>query len=195
MPPSNVNKHANRHRSRPVKRGLIGAVMLISLAGTSMIAAAQQQNAPPPTQTPYFAQHAVQAGTKNCAAAYPELGAMVTQGANYSVVSSWNKAAPDAHPIQGLTGIAIESPQYSGPAAAIVFAAPTVAGCAGNAVRIVPFPQACAVLAKQLPTGSHLVRNLSGTDLYEIGGGTGQVMLMSGGADICIAISVNRMES
>jgi hypothetical protein len=58
----------------------------------------------------------------------------------------------------------------------------------------VPFPQACSVIAGRLPTGSQLVRDLSGTALYETQGTGGQVMLMNGAADSCIAISVGRIE-
>lgn len=168
-----------------VARGSLGALLLVSLGS----AAAQQ--APPPSSS-LFSQHAQQAGVKACASVYPALGAMVTGASAYVVASSWNTGAPDAHPVQGLVGVMIDAPQYRGPAAGVVLAAPTADGCAGGAVRIVPFPQSCAEVAKQLPAGSRLVRDLSGTPLYDIGGDQGQVMLLDGQKS-CIAISVNRI--
>lgn len=85
MTPSNANKFASPQRSGKVRRGLFGAFMLVSLGGVPTIAAAQQPNMSSPPQSPYFAQHAEQAGVNNCAAAYHELGAMVAQGGSFDM--------------------------------------------------------------------------------------------------------------
>lgn len=168
---------------------------LAALLVAASASAAVQQGAPiPPSPPPsLFAQHAQQAGLKACAAAYPALGAMVASGADYNVASSWNTEAPDAHPMQGLVGMTVGAPQYKGPAVGVVLATPTPGGCTGGAIRIVPFPQTCAVIAQQLPAGSKLVRDLSGTPLYQIGGNQGQVMLLSA-QEGCVTISINRID-
>jgi len=190
----------NRSKSLGARSGHVawriglGALLLVSLGAA--IDATPLQNVPQqprPASTSLFAQHVAQAGLKRCATAYPALGAMVAKGATYNVASSWNTKAPDANPIQGLVGLTLAIPQYQGPAAGVVFAAPTAAnGCAGNAVRVIPFPQSCPVIVKQLPAGSRLLRDMAGTAIYEIGGSQGQVMLISAKTN-CVAVSINRI--
>jgi hypothetical protein len=66
-------------------------------------------------------------------------------------------------------------------------------GCVGSAIRIVPFPQSCAAIAQELPAGSKLLRTMSGTSLYEMGGRQGQVILLNNQKG-CAAISVNQID-
>jgi hypothetical protein len=182
-------------RRRIASRAVLGAVLFMSLGGAIDAAALQNVPVQPRPSAPgpsLFAQHASQAGVKRCAAVYPALGAMVAEGSTYNVASSWNKQAPDAHPVQGLVGLSLKNAQYQGPAAGVVFAAPTASGCVGDAVRVIPFAQSCPLIVKQLPAGSHLLRDMEGSALYEVGGTGGQVMLIGGKAG-CTAISVNQI--
>lgn len=179
-----------RSMSAAMRGASAGALIFTCLSGVTVFAASAQQNAQP--QATPFVQHVRQAGLKACAAAYPALGQMMAGGSPYAVISSWNRKAPDAHSIQALAGLSLNTPEYKGPAAGVVLAAPSPSGCEGNAVRVVPLPQSCAAVVKELPQGSQLVRNLSGTLVYELGAGRGQLMLLSSAAS-CVAISVNHV--
>jgi hypothetical protein len=169
---------------------LIGALCLASLGGMAMGAAAVTGATPP--QTP-FAQHIAQAGIKQCAAAFPALGDILTQGATYAVETAWNPQNPDAHAVQGLVGLSYASQGYQGKAAGIVYAAPSASGCAGQMVRVAPFAQSCADLAKTLPEGTTLAQSLADTPLYNLGDGAGQAMLLSVGQS-CVAVSIARLD-
>lgn len=140
-----------------------------------------------------FLTHATQAGANACAATYAELGKALADGTQFMVQTQTAKADVDRHALQGVVGMAFRSSkdgEYTGPAAGLVFAAPTSQGCEGTMVRIVPFAQSCQAAAAFLPKGSQQQQPLSGLPVFALSTG-GQAMLMPAGTG-CIAISIVR---
>lgn len=157
----------------------------------------QQQSAQPaPAATaeaaaasdPFLAQ-ATNAGAKTCAATYANLGKVLTGGTQFMVQLLAAGHDVDRHAIQGVVGMNFRSAKdYSGPAAGIVFAAPTAKGCEGSMVRVVPFPQNCEATAALLPQGSKPLQPLSGLAVYALAAG-GQAILLPAGNG-CVVLSI-----
>ena len=152
--------------------------------------AVAETNEPDPAlaDTP-FLQHAKQAGLQSCSSIFPALGQMLTTGTTYSVQSIWNNEAPDKHVVEALVGMNYATQGYSGPAAGLVFAAPTASVCEGTMVRVAPFAASCADVPALLPKGSKLANNLGQISVYELANGGGNAMLLPTG-NSCVVISV-----
>jgi hypothetical protein len=152
--------------------------------------AVAETNEPDPAlaDTP-FLQHAKQAGLQSCSNIFPALGQMLTTGTTYSVQSIWNNEAPDKHVVEALVGMNYATQGYSGPAAGLVFAAPTASVCEGTMVRVAPFAASCADVPALLPKGSKLANNLGQISVYELANGGGNAMLLPTG-NSCVVISV-----
>jgi hypothetical protein len=136
-----------------------------------------------------FLQHTKQAGLQACSSVFPGLGELLTNGTNYGVQSIWNNEAADKHVVQALVGMNYASEGYSGPAAGVVFAAPTASACEGTMVRVAPFTAACADIPAILPKGSKLTNNLAQISVYELPDNGGNAMLLPTGNN-CVVISV-----
>lgn len=136
-----------------------------------------------------FLQHAKQAGLQSCSSVYPVLGELLTTGSQYSVQSIWDTETPDKHAVQALVGMNYATQGYSGPAAGVVFAAPTASVCEGAMVRVAPFAASCAEIPAMLPQGSKLANNLGQVSVYELANGGGNAMLLPAGNN-CVVISV-----
>ncbi|WP_179213835.1 hypothetical protein [Rhizobium sullae] len=141
-----------------------------------------------PADTP-FRQHAKQAGLQACANIFPGLGALLTNGSQYSVQSTWNIETPDKHAVQALVGMNYATEGYSGTAAGVVVAAPTGSLCEGSMVRVAPFTTSCADMPALLPKGSKLTNNLAQISVYELPDNGGNAMLLPTG-DGCAVVSV-----
>jgi len=148
---------------------------------------AQGQATAPSNADPFTAHSS---GLKACSSTYAGLGKILTEGTQFMVQTQTAKATPERHGISGVVGMVFppNSGAYSGPAAGIVFAAPTADGCEGNMVRVVPFEQSCAVAATLLPQGSEALQPLSTLPIYNLPTG-GQAMLMPSGSG-CVAITI-----
>ena len=136
-----------------------------------------------------FLEHAKQAGLQTCSTVFPALGQLLTNGSKYSVQSTWNNEAADGHIVQALVGMDYTSEGYTGPAAGLVFAAPTKSNCEGAMVRVAPFPASCTSIPSMLPQGSKLVNNLGQIAVYELANSEGNALLLPTG-NSCIVISV-----
>lgn len=136
-----------------------------------------------------FLQHARQAGLQSCSTVFPALGELLTNGTQYNVQSIWNNEAADKHAVQALVGMNYATQGYSGPAAGIVFAAPTASGCEGSMVRVAPFTTSCSDISVKFPNGSKLVNSLGQIGVYELGNNGGNAMLLPAGSG-CVVISV-----
>ncbi len=181
---------ARSGRSASVRTALlVGAIAVSGAGGIAIGAVVAAKGAPAPQSL--FVQHAQQAGIKACANAFPMLGDTLTNGASYAAETTWNKQAPDGHSIQSIVGMSYATPKYKAQAAGLIFASPVAGHCEGNMVRVAPFAQSCAEVAKTLSSGSTLARTLSGTPLYNLGGNSGQAALLSTGTG-CTVISVVR---
>ncbi|ESZ27489.1 MULTISPECIES: hypothetical protein [unclassified Mesorhizobium] len=152
--------------------------------------AVAETNQPNPAlaETP-FLQHAKEAGLQSCSNIFPALGQMLTTGTTYSVQSIWNNEAPDKHLVEALVGMNYATQGYSGPAAGLVFAAPTASVCEGTMVRVAPFAANCADVPALLPKDSKLANNLGQISVYELANGGGNAMLLPTG-NSCVVISV-----
>ncbi len=139
-------------------------------------------------ETPFLV-HAREAGLKACGTVFPVLGQLLSGSAQYSIQSHWNTAEPDKHAVHSVLGLNIASPDYSGPAAGIVYAAPTGTGCEGALVRVVPYQKSCDAVVAALPQDSSLATNLGAVRVYDLANGGGQVMLLPSEAT-CVAISI-----
>ncbi len=139
-------------------------------------------------ETP-FLQHARQAGLKSCSTVFPVLGELLTNGAKYDVQSSWSNDAADSHAVQALVGMSYTSQNYSGPAAGVVFAAPTQSTCEGTMVRVAPFSASCAEIPAILPQGSKLASNLGQIAVYALANNGGNALLLPTGTG-CVVVSV-----
>jgi hypothetical protein len=136
-----------------------------------------------------FLQHVKQAGLQSCSNVFPTLGQLLTNGTTYSVQSIWNNEAPDKHVIQALVGMDYATEGYTGSAAGVVFAAPTLSVCEGTMVRVAPFAARCSDIPAMLPKGSKLSNNLGQISIYELAAGGGNAMLLPTGNN-CVVISV-----
>ncbi len=143
---------------------------------------------PAPADTP-FLQHAKQAGLQSCSSVFPVLGALLTNGSQYSVQSIWNSETPDKHAVQALVGMNYATEGYSGLAAGVVVAAPTGSVCEGSMVRVAPFAASCADMPAMLPKGSKRTNNLAQISVYELPDNGGNAMLLPTGNN-CVVISV-----
>ena len=154
-----------------------------SAAAPSAAPAGAQQPEPP------FVAHMRQAGIKTCGTVYPALGQLLTEGSQFMVQSSWNRAAPDAHSVLALVGMTYGT----APAAGVVFASPSGNRCDGNLVRVVPFAEDCNAATRRLPQGSSPAANLAGVAVYNLPAAGGQAMLLAAGTG-CVALSILRVE-
>lgn len=136
-----------------------------------------------------FLQHVKQADLHACSTIFPVLGQLLTTGTQYSVQSFWNDKAPDKHAVQALVGMDYATDNYSGPAAGIVFAAPTGSTCEGAMVRVAPFQKSCADVVSMLPKGSQLTNNLAKVAVYTLPENGGNALLLPTG-NTCAVISV-----
>lgn len=141
----------------------------------------------PLAETPFLA-HAREAGLKACSTIFPVLGELLSGGAQYSLQSRWNTSEPDSHAVQSVLGLSINSPDYSGPAAGIVYAAPNGTGCEGAMVRVVPYQKSCDAVAQALPPNSALSISLGTVQVYDLAN-SGRIMLLPS-AQSCVAISL-----
>lgn len=139
-------------------------------------------------ETP-FLQHVKQAGLKSCSTVFPVLGELLTNGAKYAVQTAWSNDAADKHAVQALVGMSYATQSYSGPAAGIVFAAPTPSNCEGTMVRVAPFSAACTEVPAILPQGSKLTNNLGPVAVYALGNNGGNALLLQTGNG-CVVVSV-----
>jgi len=191
---------ARRNRAKTAVLALLG-IAVVSAAGYAAIRydllrnvlplpAVAEANQPDPAlaDTP-FLQHAKQAGLQSCSSIFPALGQMLTTGTTYNVQSIWNNEAPDKHIVEALVGMNYAAQGYSGPAAGLVFAAPTASVCEGTMVRVAPFTGSCADIPALLPKGSKLANNLGQISVYELANGGGNAMLLPTG-NSCVVISV-----
>ncbi|CAN7364082.1 hypothetical protein [Mesorhizobium sp. LjRoot246] len=151
--------------------------------------AAQAETATPALPDTPFLEHVKQAGVQACSTVYPVLGQILTNGTKYSVKSLWNDQAADKHAVQAFVGMDYASERYSGPAAGVVFASPTATGCEGAMVRVAPFASPCADIATILPQGSKITDHLGQVEVYELGGNSGEALLLPTGKS-CVVISV-----
>ncbi|MBZ9710839.1 hypothetical protein LB543_29480 [Mesorhizobium sp. ESP7-2] len=189
-----------RRWPRIVGLSLLGLVMMgIGFAGANYAAiaglvgsptAAQAEAAAPPAlpDSP-FLQHVKQAGVQACSTVFPVLGQLLTTGTKYSVKSLWNDQAADKHAVQAFVGMDYATDRYSGPAAGVVFASPTASGCEGAMVRVAPFASPCADIPSVLPQGSKITDHLGQVEVYELGGNTGEALLLPTG-NTCVVISI-----
>ncbi|MEX2743014.1 hypothetical protein AB3480_16920 [Rhizobium mongolense] len=144
--------------------------------------------APTPADTP-FRQHARTAGLQACSNVFPGLGALLTNGSQYAVQSTWDLKTPDKHAVQALVGMNYATKVYSGAAAGVVIAAPTGSLCEGAMIRVAPFATPCADMPAMLPKGSRLTNNLVQISVYELPDNGGNAMLLPTGSG-CAVISV-----
>lgn len=158
-----------------------------SFSGHEAAPAAPVAGLPPAAETPFLA-HAREAGLKACGTVFPVLGERLSGGARYSLQSRWNASEPDRHAVQSVLGLSINSPDYSGPAAGIVYASPNGADCEGTMVRVVPYQKSCDAVAQTLPPGSALSIDLDAVRVYDLAD-NGRIMLLPS-AQNCVAISL-----
>lgn len=141
-----------------------------------------------PADTP-FLQHAKKARLQACSNVFPGLGALLTNGSQYAVQSTWNSETPDKHAVQALVGMNYATAEYNGAAAGVVIAAPTGSLCEGAMIRVAPFATPCADMPAMLPKGSRLANNLEQISVYELPDNGGNAMLLPTGSG-CAVISV-----
>ncbi|MER9306821.1 hypothetical protein NKJ06_30665 [Mesorhizobium sp. M0293] len=195
------NRIAERQRRWPRVLGfsLLGLAMMgIGFAAANYAAiaglvgtptAAQAGTAPPTLPDSPFLEHVKQAGVQACSTIFPVLGQVLTTGAKYSVKSLWNDQAADKHAVQALVGMDYATEKYSGPAAGVVFASPTASGCEGAMVRVAPFASPCSEIPSVLPQGSKITDHLGQVEVYELGGNSGEALLLPTG-NSCVVISI-----
>lgn len=171
---------------------VIGAVVLNFDAVAGMVGEAMSGHADaaaPALPDSPFVQHVKQAGLKACSNVFPVLGQMLTNGTKYEVQSSWNNHGGAPQTIQSLVGMTYATNQYRGPAAGVVFAAPSGSGCGGAMVRVVPFAASCAQIPALLPAKSVLANDFGQVAIYNLPGDGGQALLLPSGQS-CVVISV-----
>jgi hypothetical protein len=170
--------------------GLFGFFVMICLGNSTALAQASvPAPAVPNPVTQSFANEAGKLGVRQCANLYAELGNLVSTGAaSYKVRTVTDKAAPDAHVVQGVIGMTYDLPELKGQAAGIVISVPTRSGCEGQIVRVTPFQKPCSQMTGFLPAGSVLTDNLSNVALYQLGSNQGQALMIPSAAS-CVVVT------
>ncbi|MGN6451308.1 MAG: hypothetical protein ACTHLK_22490 [Brucella intermedia] len=140
-----------------------------------------------------FADHARQAGIRTCAATFVGLGKMLADGTKFATQTKWSQQEADRHSVQAIVGMSFASSSYNGPAAGIVFAAPTGKSCEGSMILVVPFQQSCQQAVIQLPGGSSPSITLEGNiAVFDFPNNGGQAVLLPAGTG-CVVMSVVRV--
>lgn len=174
-----------------LKTWLVPALLAGALPVTGAGAAQQPASVPkaPAASINAFQEQAVKLGANRCVGLFSALGQSATAGSTYAVQVHANRDAPNAHSVAGVAGLAYDTPDYKGQAAAIALAAPVGKGCEGQLVRVAPFQRPCPEVLSLLPAGSTGAANLSGVPLYNLGENKGQALLLSSG-QTCIVVTV-----
>ncbi|NNU63609.1 hypothetical protein [Ochrobactrum soli] len=167
---------------------------ILPAIGSSTAAESQTTKSDRPIKgdTP-FHKHIAEAGLTACASAFPAMGEMLTQNAQYMVQTKWNREQPEKHVIEGLVGMQFDSPDHKGPAIGYVFAAPIAGACDGGMVRVVPFAKNCDSVAQQFLPGSRLAGELQGLRTYVAQDGS-EIVVMPVGEN-CVSVSLGNMPS
>lgn len=172
---------------RPCGRSrVVAAILGLSLIGDIAPVAAA------PANVDVFRDQANKLGARSCASLYEALGQGLTRGAAYSVKTETDQAAPDAHIVRGVLGMAYDQPDLKGPAGGVVLAAPGAGGCEGYLVRVAPFQKPCAEVVNLLPAGSVAGQSLSGVWQYQLGGTQGQALMIPNGS-ACVVVTLSGM--
>lgn len=200
-PENNPPLEQKRHWGRAVLGGVLG-LAVIAAAGVAalqwpaIVDVFAQDSGAEPTATntslpdSLFLDHARQVGLTKCGAVYPVLGQILSSGTRYNLQTEWHNGEPDNHIVQGLVGMTYATPDYTGPAAGVVFAAPNGSACEGAMVRIVPFPNSCENMPAAIPGGTKSA-NLEQVAIYNVANNGGQVLLLPSGQS-CVVISVTQ---
>lgn len=177
-----------------LKGAVIAAMLLSGAHAAAQSAPTADVSAPAAQSTNAFAEQAARLGVGRCANLFSTAGQMMTAGSTYAVQVQASGENPDAHAVQGVAGIAYDTPELKGQAAGVVLAAPVGQACEGQLVRVAPFQKPCADVLALLPGGSTAAGDLSGVPLYDLGGNQGQAMLITNG-NSCVVVTVARMAS
>jgi hypothetical protein len=148
---------------RGLRRGELRRDRKSDWAGTPARAEAAADPALPDSP---FLQQRQAGGCTSLLEVFPVLGQVLTNGTKFGVKSSWNDQAADKYPMQALVGMDYATTQYNGPAAGVIFAAPTGSACEGTMVRVVPFAKPCASVPAMLPPNSKISDNLGQFAVY-----------------------------
>ncbi|MBW8858872.1 MAG: hypothetical protein JF570_03850 [Caulobacter sp.] len=175
---------------RRAAAALLGLASIGNLCAVAPVAAAAAKVAP--ASVDVFREQANKVGARSCADLYEALGQGLTRGAAYSVKTEADKAAPDAHLVQGVLGMTYDQPELKGPAGGVVLAAPGQGGCEGYMVRVAPFQKPCAEVVSLLPAGSTAGQALSGVWRYQLAGNQGQALMIPSGA-ACVVVTLSGM--
>jgi hypothetical protein len=181
---------AGRNVRRRAAAALLGLALVGNLCAVAPVAAAAAKVAP--ASVDVFREQANKVGARSCADLYEALGQGLTRGAAYSVKTEADKAAPDAHLVQGVLGMTYDQPDLKGPAGGVVLAAPGQGGCEGYMVRVAPFQKPCAEVVSLLPAGSTAGQALSGVWRYQLAGNQGQALMIPSGA-ACVVVTLSGM--
>lgn len=168
----------------------IGAVLGAAFAGYGgylpRIETATAQEAQPVNGT-LFDDHIAQAAMPACEALYPQMGALLTDGASYAVQTRWHAIDPERQAVQSIVGLNFDTPQHSGPAAGYVYAAPSGSACSGSVLRVTPVEADCASLATALVSAPAELSQLESISVYAFETGEQLALLPFGTA--CVAVS------
>ena len=180
--------HYSRRRAFAAVAGLALIGNLCAFAPLAAAAAAAKA----PANVEVFREQANKVGARSCADLYEALGQGLTHGATFSVKTEADKAAPDAHLVQGVLGMTYDLPNLKGAAGGVVVAAPGEGGCEGYMVRVAPFQKPCAEVVRFLPAGSTAGQALSGVWRYQLAGNQGQALMIPSG-DACVVVTLSGM--
>lgn len=172
---------------------LAGGVTLGLQNGFSGPALAQnapsaQAPASAPEKTP-FDEHIAKAGAglASCAGLYAGLGQAATALGDYGLLSNWDDKDPSKG-IEAVAGMSLPMGSANVPGAAVVFAAPTKTGCAGNYVRVAPTPTNCTNIAGSMPSGAVSAQDVGGLKMFYAPNGA-QTVLIPSGPDSCVVVT------
>ncbi|MBN9535930.1 MAG: hypothetical protein BGN99_10215 [Alphaproteobacteria bacterium 65-37] len=141
-----------------------------------------------------FLKQARDAQVVTCAPVYDSLSLTAVAGADFMAQALWNETEAKDRTLQGVAGMTYKAGSYAGPAASVVFTAPTGKKCEGIMVRVVPFQQSCEAVTALLPKNTTQSRKLADVAFHTSGDSDLQVMLIPAGIG-CTAITVVRGRS
>lgn len=149
-------------------------------------AAAQEEIVRPAGGSP-FHDHIAQAAIPACQSLYPQMGAILTDGASYTVQSRWHANDSSHRAVEALVGMVFDTSEYSGPAMGYVMASPSGKACTGSLVRVMPVEADCAHMVETFVSSPAELSQLESLDVYTFESGE-QLALIALGSS-CVAVS------
>ena len=152
---------------------------------TKLTTASADNASAPKSQFDVYVQ---KSGLSSCQAVFPGLARFLVSDMKYMPQGIWSE---EKGFIKTLVGLDYAAKNYHGAGAGMVFAAANGEDCSGTMMRVIPVPHNCQNVLQTFPKDSKLIGKLgNNVNLFELGGGTGQAILLPASDNICVVMTL-----